>query len=150
MVAVGLATTEFPVLLLNDPEGDHVYVAAPVAESVALLPEQIVVEEPVTDTTGDGVTATVIDAVSLQLPLEPIIVYVVLAVGEAVTDEPVEALRPDAGDQVNVPAPLALRVALVPEQIVSFDEVTATEGIGVTVMVIVCISVQLPLAPVTE
>jgi hypothetical protein len=48
-----------------------------------------------------GLTVTTAVVVLVQVPpLEPIIVYVVVAAGLAVTAEPVVALNPVAGDQV--------------------------------------------------
>jgi hypothetical protein len=65
--------------------------------------------------------------------------------GLAVTAEPVVALRPVPGDQVNVVAPEAVRVVDVPEQIVG--EFTVTVGVGFTVTVI---TTGAPGQPATE
>jgi hypothetical protein len=50
---------------------------------------------------GSGLTRTLDVAVSLQpIPIDPITVYVVVLVGFAVTEAPVVALKPVAGDHV--------------------------------------------------
>jgi hypothetical protein len=48
-----------------------------------------------------GLSITLIEDVAvLQLASVPVTVYTVVAVGEAITDAPVVALKPNAGDQV--------------------------------------------------
>lgn len=64
---------------------------------VVVLPAQIVFEEAVAVTVGLEFTVTVIVVVFVQPgPLEPVTVYVVVAVGETTTDDPVS----DPGIQV--------------------------------------------------
>jgi len=65
---------------------------------------------------------------------------VVVAVGVAVTEAPVVALRPDAGVQLYVVPPEAVNVALVPEQIL--EELTEIVGVGVTLTGIDEVTVQ--------
>ena len=74
----------------------------------------------------------------------------VLVVGLAVTVAPVVDPKPVAGDQIYVIAPLAVRFAELPLQIVVFEE-TVTVGDGFTVIDTVALFVH-PLAfvPVTE
>jgi len=67
--------------------------------SVALAPLQILGE--LTVTVGNGKTVTTAVAVFKQpLAAVPVIVYVVVVVGFAVTLAPVVALKPVLGDQV--------------------------------------------------
>jgi hypothetical protein len=115
-----------------------------------LLPEQIVGEAGVTVTIKDGTTVTVTFTVSLQPPaLVPITVYTAVAAGLAVTELPVVALNPAAGDHVYVDAPLAVNKVLPPVQRVGEDGVTDTAGRGLTIIVIVDVSLQAPLLPIT-
>ena len=62
-----------------------------------LLPVHIVGEAGVAVTVGDGLTVTVIVVVSEHVPVAPITEYVCVEDGDAVTDDPVVALRPVAG-----------------------------------------------------
>jgi hypothetical protein len=64
VVAEGDAATVAPVEELRDPDGLHVYVFAPEAVRVPVLPGQIVIE--LTDTVGVGFTVTVDVAVVVQ------------------------------------------------------------------------------------
>lgn len=64
VVAVGLAVTEAPVVLLRPVPGLQVYVLAPVAVKVAELPGHMVIE--FTETVGVGLTVTVDVAVAVQ------------------------------------------------------------------------------------
>ena len=99
VVIVGQALTLAPVVALSAVAGDHVYVFAPLAVNVAQFPEQIVAGGTVT--VGFGLIDTVIVAVDVQpAALVPVIVYVVVAVGQALTVAPVVALNAVAGDQV--------------------------------------------------
>jgi hypothetical protein len=52
------------------------------------FPEQIVGEEAVAVTVGDGLTVMATCAVLLQLPVVPVTVYVVVVPGETETGEP--------------------------------------------------------------
>lgn len=133
VVTVGLAVTDAPVVALNPVEGDQLYVVAPLAVSVVLLPLQIVAEFTVT--TGFGFTVTLQVLVPTHEPVVPVTVYTVVTVGLAVTLAPVVALNPVAGDQLYVVAPLAVRVVELPRQIVC--EATVTAGGGETVTVVV-------------
>lgn len=92
MVTVGETVTVVPV---NDP-GIQVYVVAPFAVSVVLLPEQIVALEAETVTVGEGFTVIKRVAVPEQPPEVPVTVYVVVVAGETVIDVPVS----DPGIQV--------------------------------------------------
>lgn len=89
-------------------------------------------EEP--EITGAVLTVTV-DVVEFKQVVDvlvPVIVYVVVAVGFAVTVAPVVALNPVAGDHEYVLAPEAVSVAELPAQIVAlFTEIL---GLGFTVM----------------
>ena len=59
-----------------------------------------------------------------------------MTAGLAITAEPVVALNPVPGDHVNVAAPLAVKVVLVPEHIAAgVFTVTVNEGTTVTVEV---------------
>jgi hypothetical protein len=92
-----LAVTDAPLVVLRSVPGDHEYVVAPDAVSVVNAPAHIVAEFTVT--TGSGFTVTVEVAVPLQPRLLPVIVYVVVVVGLAVTDAPLVTLRFVLGDQ---------------------------------------------------
>jgi hypothetical protein len=97
IVEDGLAVTLAPVVELRFVAGDHVYVLAPLAVSVALCPMQMV-GFGVTVTTGIGFTVTVTCAVAVHPRTSPVTVYVVVVVGFAVTVAPVVELKPVAGD----------------------------------------------------
>lgn len=58
----------------------------------------------------------------------PVTVYVVVVVGDAVTDEPVVALSPVAGLQVYVEAPLAVKIVDWPIQMAAGFGFTKTGG----------------------
>ena len=81
-------------------------------------------------TVGNALTVTVTVVVPLQpTPEVPVIVYVVVMVGLAVTDPPVVADNPVAGLQENEFAPEAVRMVLPPIQIalVPVTEMVGTE-----------------------
>ncbi len=144
VVVVGLAVTLAPVVALKPVLGDQVYVFAPLAVSVVLAPLQMLGE--FTLTVGIGKIVTVAVAVFKHpFTAVPVIVYVVVVVGFAVTLAPVVALSPVLGDQVYVFAPLAVSVALAPLQILG--ELTVIVGNGRTVTVVVVVFKQ-PLAAV--
>ena len=73
---------------------------APFAVSVTFCPIQIVDEDGDIVIVGNGLTVTVTCAVLVHVPLVPVIVYVVVVVGFAVTVFPVVALNPAAGLQL--------------------------------------------------
>ena len=68
--------------------------------------------------------------------------------GLASTVEPVVALKPEAGDQLKVLAPLAVKVVMLPAQIVGEAGLTETAGNGVTVTVVVWTPEHPPVVPV--
>lgn len=70
-----------------------------------------------------------------------------VTVGLAVTLAPVVALRPVAGLQVYVLAPLAFKAVEFPTQMEG--ELTVIVGVGLTVTVEVAVEVQLPVVPIT-
>ena len=85
--------------------------------------------------TGALLTVTV-DVVEFKQVVEvlvPVIVYVMVAEGFAVTVAPVVALKPVDGDHEYVLAPKAVSVAELPAQIVAL--LTDMLGLGFTVMV---------------
>lgn len=93
----------------------------------------------VTATVGVGFTITVIVCVELQLPFEPVMVYVVVTVGLAVTTLPVVALNPEDGDHAYVVAPLAVNVVEPPLHIVLPGEAVATTvGVDAVETTIIC------------
>ena len=72
VVTVGFAVTVEPVVALNPVDGDHEYVAAPVAVRVPLKPMQIVIGLTVTN--GKGETVTRATAVVVPHVLVPVTV----------------------------------------------------------------------------
>jgi hypothetical protein len=79
------------------------------------------------------VTVAIVELVHAVAVLVPVIVYVVVAKGFAVTVAPVDVLSPVAGDHEYVLAPEAVSVAELPAQMVAlFTEIL---GLGFTVIV---------------
>ena len=92
-----LALTLAPVVAVNPVPGAHVYVAPPVAVSVAALPLQIATPAPAL-IAGNGFMDIVVDAVPLHpLASVPVTVYDLFAVGVAITLLPVVADRLELG-----------------------------------------------------
>jgi hypothetical protein len=109
-----------------------------------LPPTQIAEFAELAVTVGNGLTVTPTVAVFTQpLALVPVTVYVVLVVGDTVTDEPDRL----PGFHTYVEAPLALNEVLPPTQIAEFVELAVTVGDGLTVIVTVEVFTQ-PLASV--
>ena len=128
-------------------EGDHTYVEAPVAARVVEAPAHIVASVPAL-TVGNGLTVSVAVVEPLQPFAVPVTVYVVVAVGEAITDAPVVALRPVEGVQAYVVAPEAVSVAEEPAQIAA-GPLIVTVGFGFTVTVAFTAELQPDAVPVT-
>jgi hypothetical protein len=121
-------------------------VAAPEAVSVPGNPVHIVIGAAVI--VGSGLTVTTAVVVFTQPAAEvPVMVYVVVADGFAVTEDPVVALKPVAGDHEYVEAPEALRVPGVPAHIAMAG--TVITGSGLTVIVATAVPVHPPAVPVT-
>ena len=93
-----MSITEFPVVALNPVAGDQAYVESPYAVRVVELAVQIVGE--LTVTTGGGLTVTVAVVVPLQPPEDPVIVYTVVTVGDAITVGPEVVFKLPEGLQV--------------------------------------------------
>ena len=93
----GEAETFAPVEGVSPAIGSHEYVTAPDALNGVAPDGQISIELGVTATVRVGLTVTAIVWSELQLPLEPVTVYVIVEVGLAVTALPVVALNPVAG-----------------------------------------------------
>jgi hypothetical protein len=112
-------------------------------------PEQIATSVPAL-TVGNGFTVTVKVVVPLHpTPEVPVIVYVVVVVGLAVTDPPAVAERPVAGLQENAFAPEAVSTVLPPRQM-AFVPVTEMTGTEFTATVTLAESKQpAALVPVT-
>lgn len=96
-------------------------------------PAHIVAELTVIVGLDRTVTETVFEFTQ-PAELVPVTVYIAFAVGLATTVAPVELFKLAEGAQEYVPAPLATRVAELPEQIVAL--LTVIVGNGLTVMVI--------------
>lgn len=113
---MGLAVTVVPVVALNPVAGAHTYVEAPLAVSATLPPGQIDGAAGVHEIGTVPPTFTVTVVVPTQpAAVVPVMVYVVVVTGVAVTVDPVVDDNPVAGDQLYVPptpAPLAVNVAL--------------------------------------
>jgi hypothetical protein len=120
-------------------------VVAPVADSVVLLPLHTNVL-PVVVTLPSAPTATVTVVEPLQPLSDPLIVYVVVAVGDANTVPPVVVLSPVAGDQVNDEAPLATRVVVLPLHNEVLPEITMAGPALIATDLVV--AAEQPLLPV--
>ena len=120
---------------------------APPAVSVMFCPVQMLAFG-VTVTTGNGFTVTVTCAVEVHPLILPVTVYVVVDVGVAVTEEPLDELKVDEGVQLYVLAPPAVSVKFCPVQIAAFG-VTVTTGKVFTVTVTCAVEVQPLMSPVT-
>ena len=146
----GFAVTVEPVVALNPVAGLHVYVDAPLALRVAVCCPTQIGGGVGTITTGRGFTVTVtcVDAVHPFISV-PVIVYVVVEVGFAVTDEPVVALNPVAGLHVYVDAPLAFSVVVCCPIQIAGGVGTITIGRGFTVTVTCADAVHPFEVPVT-
>ena len=132
VVEIGFAVTGEPVVALSAVAGVQEYVFAPLAVSVVDCPLQIVTGATVITGRGFTVTVTCVDAEQPLLSV-PVTVYVMVAVGLDVTDEPVAALSAVAGVQEYVEAPFAVSVVDCPLQIVTGATVTTGRGLTVTV-----------------
>lgn len=98
-------------------------------------PAQIVAADAEAETVGAVFTVTATVAVFVQ-PVEvfvPVTVYVVVEVGVATTLDPVLAFNVAVGDQEYVLAPEAVRVEVLPAQIVVGDAEEETVGAAFTV-----------------
>ena len=121
---------------------------APLAVSVMDSLRQIVGFAGKIDNTGSGFTVTLIVCVLVQpLALVPVIVYVVVAIGLALTCDPVLWFKPALGDHVYVLAPFMFKVTLSPMQRVALDGVALKVGKGFTATVLLIVLLQ-PLASV--
>jgi hypothetical protein len=106
---------------------------------VVEFPAQILLFAAALDTFGAGLTVIVrVDVLVQPFAAVPVTVYVVVVVGDTVTDEPVKL----PGIQLYVDAPLAVNVVELPAQIVVLDAVVVTVGNALTVMVRVAVFVQ--------
>lgn len=135
--------------VLNETVGDELFdvageppgkVQLKLAASVELLPSNWTIVGQATVLSTNSIEATlglftliVIVVELLQLPVVPVIEYVVETVGFAVTLLPVVVDNPVAGDQVSEPAPVAVNAVLSPLQIVLFP-LTPIDGVGLTVI----------------
>lgn len=119
------------------------------AVSVVDEPLQIAAPEPAL-IMGRLLTVTVIDAVLLQPPVVPVIVYTVVDDGVAVTLAPVVADNPLAGSQVYAAPPDAVSVVDEPLQIGLTPALTVMVGNAFTVTDIEAVLLQpAALVPVT-
>ena len=102
-------------------------------------PVQIDADDEVAVIVGSGFT-TIVFVIVLTQPAEdvPTIVYVVVTVGETVTELPVKF----PGIQAYVVAPLTVIVVLAPEQIVEAVAVVERLGGGITETVIAAVPEQ--------
>ena len=116
------------------------------AVKVRLSPVHRLADGGTTLTVGVGFTVTNTFMLVTQAPIVPVTVYKVVTVGEAVTVAPVVALKPDAGLQLYVVAPLAVSTTLPPVHIDGLDGVTVSGGGWVKVTLAVAVH---PLASVT-
>jgi hypothetical protein len=126
------------------PDGPVHEKVEPASVDVVIDPVQAPQEvgEDVNETTGTGFTVTVAIAVDIHPFIDPDTVYVVVVVGLTTIEEPV--IPP--GVQVYDVAPPAVKVAIIPEQIVA--ELAVMLGLDITVTVDEADEVQ-PFASVT-
>jgi hypothetical protein len=122
-VTVTIAPFKFP--------GFQVYVAAPVAVNVAVLPLQITVGFAVALIVGNGLTTTVIVVLLVHAPFVAIAVNVVVTVGVTIIEVPVNP----PGFQVKLGEPLAVSVAEPPTQIAVGEATILITGAVFTVTV---------------
>lgn len=96
-----MAVTLDPVVALSPVAGDQLYVLAPLAVKLCVPVPQKVPDVGVKFKSGNGFTVTPTFAEAVQL-LESVAttLYVVDTVGDAVTLDPVVALKPEPGDQL--------------------------------------------------
>jgi hypothetical protein len=139
VVLVGLAFTVVPVVVFNPVAGLQVYVLAPPTVNVVVCPWQIVAPIPVTTGVVFTVTITVVAPVH-PVANDPVTVYVIVAVGFAVTEPPVVPLNPVPGLHVYVVPPLAVKVVDVPLHIVAAGTLTVGMGLTVTTAVVVAVA----------
>jgi hypothetical protein len=151
VATVGVAVTTGPDVALKPVAGIHVYDAAPLAFKLTPGPlAHMLAADGVTVTAGVALTVIVTVAVPVHVPLLPVTVYVVVVAGLAVTVAPTVALKPVAGAQLYVAAPLAVKlVPPPPEHMFAEVGVTLTVGAVFTVIVTVCVPLQGPFIPVT-
>jgi len=119
-----------PLLKLLDRTVEAKFVAAPVRLTV-LPAHTVLVELLAVTAVGPGftMTVTVVEPGTPHPVFKPVMVYVVVEVGSAVTVAPVVLLKPAAGDQLYVVAPEAVSVTPTPEQVVGESGVTITVGV---------------------
>lgn len=142
VVVAGASVIEVPVKL----PGIQVYVDAPFAVMVVKLPSQIVPFVVDAETTGNEFTVTVSVAVFVHPgPVEPVTVYVVVAVGFTVIEVPDKF----PGIHVYVAAPEPVSVVLLPIQIEGLAAVAVTTGGAPTITVTVAVPEHPFVVPVT-
>lgn len=136
----GVIETDEPV-----PPELQLYVLAPVAVNVVLLPEQTELFVAETPTTGEEFTIIETVAVPVQPKVVvPVTVYEVVLVGETLIVEPVP---PEL--QLYEFAPVAVMEVELPLQIDAGVAVAETVAALFTVTFVVAVTLQLPLVTVT-
>ena len=98
--------------------------------------------------TGLGFTVTTTTLVLVQLPVVPVTVYEVVTLGLAVGLGQFVQLKPVAGTQLYVVAPLAVKGTLFPLHMLGLAGLTFTVGVGFTVIVTIAVALQVPVVPV--
>lgn len=96
----GVAVTFDPTGELSVLDGNHEYVVAPLASNNTEAPGQTVGVFAVNVNVKPVAIVTLAVADPVQVPVEPITVYVVAEVGLAVTDVPLAELKLAEGDHV--------------------------------------------------
>lgn len=148
-MTVGDAATWLPDVVLRAVAGLQVYVEAPFAVNVTVVPEQItVLEDRVSVGLGVTFTTTVVELV--QAPEVPVMTYVVVEGGPAITTLPVVVLRPVAGLQAYDEKPVpAVKVVVVPLQIAKFPFTVTVLAVADTVNTAVAVLQPVASATVT-
>lgn len=93
---------------------------------------------------------TIATADAVQVPLPDKTEYVVVVVGDTVTEADAGGLDPELAVHVNGPAPLEVNVTLCPAQIVESDGVIAIDGVAEIDTVATAEDVQVPEPTKTE
>ena len=149
MLVVGFAVGLDELGLARLVVGVHEYVFAPLACNCIELPEQITGAAGIIEMFGLLFTVTVTVAASVQVPIVPVTIYVVVPTGgEAFGLNTVAEESPPAGVHEYEFAPPAVSCTLSPAQICAEVGLTFTDGEVFTVTGTLIVSAQVPIFPI--